>query len=302
MRILSIDLPWGSGSGRAKFFGFAASDTRTPGGDIDLFSWRACGGAITAEWDRVHSLWGKFDLILLDQPIGGESFPPSAYRAVERACTNSALARSDTAEFRCPKFQPGAAQANEGLRRAESAISVLGKPTAIVIESFPQLSIPSLLAFARERGIPSDAIQGLKSHKLRGALGRTAQDQLVRILAEWTGRKVTFSPGSNGALEGRPDMVDAMLGLLPILEWAGPRPRLNTQEESWRIPVWLNGFAPSQIPLPSAVKKSLRPAQRARWVSQLLPDAVGGPGIRSDGVISMNLPGWAEPAAVSRSL
>jgi hypothetical protein len=298
MRILSIDLPWGNAGAGRKHFGLAAVDAGKPGGEVALVALPAAPNGFLESIGLIQNLLGAFDLVLLDQPIGGGGGAGwhSMYRPVERAFGNSAWAHGGLGRFQCPRFQPGGPLAEAGLRRAEVCLDALTAQGGIVMESFPQLSIPSLLAFAGNAGIVFGAIHGLKSHKA-GADASTAQGQLVRIFKEWTGRTVRLArPGSKA---GRADAVDALLALLPALEWAAPNP---ARSEAWSLPLWLNALNPESTPLPSQVGRRLRLEARARWASPLIPMEPGTPGIRTDGLISMAVPGWLPAAAPARRL
>lgn len=299
IRILSIDPPWGDEDAGHRHFGLAYVDLADPGGEVTILALPSAPGKFLKFIEYVRDCLGVFDLILLDQPIGGGGGEgwQSRYRPVERAFGNSGWAQGALGKFQCPRFQPGGLFAEAGVTRAKACLEAFGAPGGIVVESFPQLSIPSLLVFAGANGIGFGAIQRLKSHKA-GALASTAQDQLVRIFEAWTGRRVqSVDPGGAGG--GRSDAVDAMLALLPALEWAAPSP---ARGEVWSLPLWLNALEPRSTPLPSLVNKSCRPEARARWASSLLPMKAGPPGVRTDGLISMDIPGWLPPVAPARWL
>ena len=299
IRILSIDPPWGDEDTGRKHFGLAAVDASDPGGEVTIGALPAAHGRFLETIGQVRDRLGVFDLVLLDQPIGGGGGPDwqSRYRPVERAFGNSAWAQGALGRFQCPRFQPGGLFAEAGLARAKACLEALGAPGGIVVESFPQLTIPSLLVFAGAVGIDFGAIQRLKSHKA-GPEASAAQDQLVRIFEAWSGRTV-HSAGLGRDARGRSDAVDALLALLPALEWAAPSP---ARGEAWSLPLWLNALDPGPALLPTLACKHRRPEARARWASPLIPAEAGSPGIRTDGLISMAIPGWLPPAAPARRL
>lgn len=299
IRILSIDPPWGDEDAGHKHFSLAAVDAGAPAGGVTILALPAAHDRFLENIGHVRDRLGVFDLVLLDQPIGGGGGAgwPSRYRPVERAFGNSAWAEGALGRFQCPRFQPGGPFAEAGLARAKDCLKTLVAPGGIVVESFPQLSIPSLLVFARSNGIGFGAIQRLKSHKA-GAEASAAQDQLVRIFEAWSGRTV-HSPDPGGKARGRSDAVDALLALLPGLEWAAPSP---DRGEAWSLPLWLNAMDPGLVLLPSLASKTSRPAARARWASPLIPKEASPPGIRTDGLISMAIPGWLPSDAPARRL
>src|SRR5215470_1690385 len=88
MRVLSIDLPW---SADDRTYGFASCRFHHAASVSKVAARAVAGGqdvsAVFREYAR-HN--GRYDLILLDQPIGGDCSPASKnFRAVEHAFTNS---------------------------------------------------------------------------------------------------------------------------------------------------------------------------------------------------------------------
>lgn len=292
MHVLSIDLPW-SGAG---VFGFAHVDLANPGAAI-----AACEVPVTQQGvDEVFGAYGRqhgqFDLILLDHPIGKETPGARGYRPVERAASNSAFA--GRRRIQCPRFQPGAEHMAAGLATARRVEAILGSPRAVVVESFPQLSVPSLLEFAETEGLPSGGIHRLNAHKTGAADARgSAQRELLGAFERWTGRRVVGLPPTSTGGDG----LDAVIGLLPatvLLDAAHQR----AGSTSWAEVVRLHDWPLGTHPLPGEVARSLKAEARARWMSPLAAGRVGAPGIRADGVLSMRLPGWAAPAGEERVL
>jgi hypothetical protein len=297
MRILSIDLPWGGAGRTTKHYGFAAVDSDLADGTLDVLVRPADGQKESEMWTWLRDQWGTFDLVLMDHPLGGAHRDHPHYRPVERAFGNSTWCTSEGHRIQCPRFQGGAPHGEAGLVRARQCASQMQPSGGICVESFPQLSVPALLAYAQKCQIRSQAIQSLASHKLGPVEERrTAQGQLVELLEKWTKRKVA---GLEGVNRGRGDAVDALLALLPALEWAAPEP---SHEDTWGTPVWLNNFDPGALQLPSQVAKGIRIGQRAQWASPLRRREVGDPGIRTDGILSLNLPGWAQAGGGERGL
>jgi hypothetical protein len=287
MKILSIDLPWSSSSGT---YGFAWLDSSA--------SARAVATAVqegpASEAERVLSTFasrhGTFDLILVDQPIGGAGVATAGYRPVERAFGNSAFLTNGTRRIQAPRFQPGAPHAANGLTRALLAAHILGDRSAVVVESFPQLSILPLVDHALRSGRRLEAVSGLATHKKGGPLAREAGRQLAGSFIA-----CTSTPVAGPAMEGHPDAVDALVALLPALAVLSPMP-------DGPAPCWLHSTPPGRPAHPSEVSRSGKSAARALWMSPLLPGRIGPPGVRSDGILSLRLPGWPSAEAAPREL
>jgi hypothetical protein len=233
---------------------------------------------------------GRFFVVLVDQPIGDTAGIPKSYRDVERAFTNSTRILNAKTVIQAPKFQPGAEHAARGLEQARAALRLLGHAQTRVIESFPQLSVLPLVAFAIQASLPTDAVTGLAAHK-SGRLPTVAARQLVDAFCAWSGRLV-LGP----AREGHPDAVDALLALLPALDVPAPTNRVTPP------PVWLHAAPPGAPAHPSTVRRRLKADARAQWMSRLTPQALGPVGIRTDGILALQQPGWPSPAGDPRAL
>lgn len=297
MKVLSLDLPWGSGEVRRKFLGVSWADLAQDRNEVFAESHPATDLALSHTIQRVGERLGRFDLILLDQPIGGVGEDGSKYRDVERTFTNSTFFQTGAGRVQCPKFQPGAPHAKSGLERAALCRGLVGTERCVVLESFPHLSIPSLVEHCGANQLPRGALLGLTRHKT-GHDAQHAQAQLLSAFSHWTGRDVIGLDRIPSAA-GRADALDAILALLPVLEWAAGSPR----DEPWSQPVWLNNPVGPGSPLPSQYK-SAEPKmhRRAGRVSPLQRKAVGPPGIRSDGLLGLNLPGWLPATGTERAL
>lgn len=286
MRLLSIDLPWSSANGR---FGFAWLETGLRSLKVTTFVVdNAAANAMQTfvDFEKRH---GRFDAVLIDQPIDSPN-GSTGYREVERAFGNSSFVANGPIRIQAPRFQPGAAHASRGLANAEAASLVLGTPSCIVVESFPQLSIPPLIAFSTALNLPIQAVTRLKQHKVRGVGASAAGQQLVAAFSTWTNTTVT-----GAASNGEPDAIDALLALLPLLEVVAPSGRGTA------LPVWLHAVAPG-APHPSTVRQRMKSGARAKWMSPLQTYRVGSAGVRSDGLLALTLPGWADAAGPVRVL
>lgn len=278
MRILSIDLPWSATKGQ---FGFAWLDTACRSPTVTT-CFLPNAPQTFAAFACQH---GKFDVILIDQPIGAGS--GTGYRAVERAFCNSSFVQNGPHRIQAPRFQPGAPHAAAGLQKAHAAGNDLGTATCVIVESFPQLSIPSLLTFATTNALAIGAVTRLAQHKGTGL----AAQQLVGAFSAWTNTNVT-GPASTG----QPDAVDAMLALLPLLEV------LNPSNHATAAPIWLHAVGPHGAPHPSTINRRSKAAARAAWTSALNQRQVGQAGVRSDGLLGLILPGWLPPTGPPRAL
>lgn len=287
MRVLSIDLPWSSSKGN---FGFAWIDLPSST-HIDT-SFQPGGAAVAPQiFAALARLHGQFDLILVDQPIGGAGTKSAGYRDVERAFANSTFVANGNRSIQAPRFQPGAPHAVRGLGVAGAARRSLGATSTVVVESFPQLSIPPLVTFATQRGLAVSAVVKLAAHKQPGPSRARAALQLVNAFRSWTGI-TAIGPGNIG----QDDAVDALLAILPIWEIFTPA------GQGTGSPVWLHAYPPGGPRHPSSVSRSKRASARARWLSPLTLRRIGAPGIRSDGLVSLRLPGWPAPAGPQRTL
>jgi hypothetical protein len=211
MRILSIDLPWSSKSGT---YGFAWVDLAASTDAVVSTVQQGSASESHKILEVFASKHGSFDVVLIDQPIGLAPPPPkSAYRDVERAFGNSSFVNNGAQRIQFPRFQPGAAHVAHGLANAECAKSVFGNAKTVIVEVFPQLSIPPLIRFSQQNAIEIHDVTRPGSHKQNGVPGRTAGFQLIRAFSEWTELAVV-----GAAQDGQPDAVDAVLALLPALE------------------------------------------------------------------------------------
>jgi hypothetical protein len=292
MRVLSIDLPW-SGAG---VFGFAYADVADPGGPVVASELPEQEREVEDVFAGFGHEQGRFDLILLDHPIGEAAGRTKGYRPVERAVSNSAFA--GRRRIQCPRFQPGAEHMAAGLTMARAAQAILGTPRAVVVESFPQLSVPALLQFAEQKGLPSNGIYRLNAHKTGAADARSrAQREMLGAFERWTGWVVEGLPPSSRGGDG----LDAVIGLLPALQLLnvakGP-----VSSSAWTEVVWLHDWPLGTHPLPGEAGRVLKAEARSRWMSPLAKGVVGQTGVRVDGLISMRLPGWLAPAAEERIL
>jgi hypothetical protein len=288
MRIVSIDLPW-SADGT---FGFALTDADA--GSITIEEHAGCPADAPAVFGRVRDRYGLFDVVLLDQPIDPIA-TGTGYRAVERAFGNSAFVAASGRRIQCPRFQPGAAHGADGWNVARLVQRTLATERGVVVEAFPQLSVPALLLFGAWKGLLDGSVVALNSHKVgvRDARAR-AQRQLLALLSAWTSR------GVSGAAAGA-DGVDAALALLPALQGLAPAPRVGAPA-TWADAVWLHSTPPGDPPAPWRVARRHRMASRAAWMSRLSRRVIGAAGIRRDGILAMRLPGWPEPGAPERRL
>lgn len=288
MRVLSIDLPWAAADGR---FGFAWVDTEIAARSVNTLVLQGAAANALDVFSRLATLHGQFDVVLIDQPVGGASNGGNGYRNVERAFANSSKVTNGDDVIQAPRFQPGARHAAGGLARAQDARVALGTAACVVVESFPQLSIPPLIHFSNEHDRPIGAVTRLKQHKEAGPARLAAAQQLVGAFSSWT-EAVVHGP----AFDGQPDAVDAMLALLPLLEVVAP------SDGPAAAPVWLHAAAPNGAPPPWDVPPAHRAHTRAAWMSPLLSGQVGAAGVRSDGLLALALPGWLPAAGPERLL
>lgn len=288
MRILSIDLPWSAAMG---WYGFAWIDPDSS--SLTVNTTVVAGPAAHARqiFQDFASEHGRFDLILIDQPIGACLPGSTGCRDVEKAFGNSAFVMNGDIRLQAPRFQPGAPYADLGLRNAGIAIDHLGTLACVVVESFPQLSVLPLIAYARAQNLAIDAVNKLGRHKARGPLALRAAQQLLATFRQWTRTTVT-GPASSG----QADALDAMLALLPALEVALP------SGQTIAAPVWLHASGPNGVVHPSSLPAKLRASARAAWMSPLLTKQLGPSGIRSDGLFGITLPGWLPAAGPMRAL
>lgn len=287
MRIVSIDLPW-SANGT---FGFALADADA---ESILIEERAgCPAEAPAVFEGLRDRHGLFDVVLVDQPIDTLA-TGKGYRTVERAFGNSAFVAAAGRRIQCPRFQPGAAHGASGWAVARLVQRTLATERGVVVEAFPQLSVPALLLFGAWKGLLDGSVVALNSHKVgaRDARAR-AQRQLLALLSAWTWRRVSGAAGADG--------VDAALALLPALQGLAPAPLLDAPA-SWTDAVWLHSTPPGEPPPPWRVPRKQRMASRAEWMSRIARGDAGAPGIRRDGILAMRLPGWPEPGAPERRL
>lgn len=283
MRLLSIDLPWSASAGH---FGFAWVDLaqNRPASTAVVAGGASCAAPIFVNFARQN---GHFDLVLIDKPIG-PGRAGTGYRPVERACGNSSFVTNNGTRIQGPRFQPGAAYVASGFTIAQSA-SVLGRQSTVFVESFPQLSILPMIGFLIQRQQPHNALDRVAAHK-QGRAASDAARQLVAGFRAWTNRAVT-----GPATSGQPDAIDALLALLPAFEVLAP-------SSGRYAPCWLCCQPPGPPPLPSAAVRALRPGVRAQWVSPMIRGQLGSPGIRVDGILSLEQPGWLAAAAPRRVL
>lgn len=286
MRLLSIDLPWSADG----VFGIALADS--DGGTITIEEHRGCAADAPAVFQGVRKRHGAFDVVLLDQPIDTIA-TGAGYRAVERAFGNSAFVVASGRRIQCPRFQPGAAHGGNGWDVARLLQRTLATDRGVVVEAFPQLSVPVLLLFGSWRRSLDGSVVALNSHKVGARSARArAQRQLVDLLSAWTSRSVSASG---------PDGLDAALALLPALECIASTPLVRAPS-TWTEVVWLHSAPPHDPPPPWLVPRAGRMASRAAWMSRISRGAVGAPGIRSDGILAMRLPGWPDPTLRERLL
>jgi hypothetical protein len=214
MRILSVDVPWSA----KNYLGLAWTESTDPEARIEARFLKAESPEVLERaegWTEVfESLGGHCDLILLDQPIGmlHPVWKTDAYRPVERAWGNRFFHPAKSGpRIQFPRFQPGTRHCEPGRRRAGAVVEAMGTG-AVVLESFPQLSIPVLLNWNKSRR-KSDAVARLASHKAgRLAEKERAQLQLLHLVSAFCGRQINVQVAELGSA-GAADMVDAALGL-----------------------------------------------------------------------------------------
>lgn len=214
MRILSIDLPWGEKPNR--HVGFAWYDEAFPQA-IEVRSY-ATGGP--DPFAGAPTDIGTFDLILIDQPLGDlDDRPeqPSSFRRVEKTWTNKVRKQWANGEMvQWPRFQAGKNAQDAGLKRAEMARQLFGHASTVVVESFPQLVVPYLMT--QPRAAAANAVVKLASHK-KGPESAVAREQLAELVSSSAGCQLQ-PPTSSWAKSGAADAMDAVLGLLPGIDWS----------------------------------------------------------------------------------
>ncbi len=163
---------------------------------------------------------GKFDLILFDQPLGDEvrdEQNPSHFRHVEKTWTNKFRDTwKNDAVVQWPRFQAGKQAQGKGIERARAVQKLFGTAGVVIVESFPQLVLPFLMM--QPSASAATAVVKLASHK-KGPEAGLARQQLATLVHDATG--CSLQPGLDAwASAGAADAMDAVLGLLPGIDWA----------------------------------------------------------------------------------
>lgn len=259
-RIISIDLPWSANNFTAATY-YELSDD----GLISNSKGFSKKLGKRTDQDYFQEIKTKLDApqadyILIDIPIGGTSYntdrpvsrgekKASSQRPVERAFHQSQnIFSSGDSNIRIgyPKFQGGENIANEGLKLAKKAKSILGHDRTSVIEIFPQITVPALI-----KALPKEMsfIDSIGAHKK----SRTNKpDLMLAALNKLLNTTINDE-------QGKADLCDSILGALPLIDLLTSGKFLGSDI------VWLLNDPGEEVIHPWTVKSSkkkklLRPA------------------------------------------